>query len=331
MTSHNVGDAAPLADPDPERKLYPFILLGNKLQFDNDLPQQIVISPEINIYKATSEHIKSIYHHAQLCFYTGQVKINPYETNMVSDESGNRRCVHLDDENDFHYWVVEHKNRNYEPDLEMALCLSELNLISLIHAHGLWGHSGLCNTAVVCTYIQDLDIQLENFTKITPALIDDLQQTYQDILIFNGLESSETIDIKKAIDDFIALKEISNNSQFKIVALFSILELLLTTNSKQSITVQLKSKINLVMNLMDSPIDPMKYFKSPQSIPIQTIVGKLYDFRSNIAHGNISDFNSSLQILGSKDSAQKFLNDLTRKILKFCINNTTLIIDLKKC
>ena len=148
------------------------------------------------------------------------------------------------------------------------------------------------------------------------------------------LKSKDYEFVGKALDDFIALMDISINSPFKILGHFSILELLLTyrnnTSHEDSIYRQLQRKVSLLNNQFENKINFQKYFKGANSNTIETIIGKLYKYRNNIAHGNNSDFKNELKLLkDKKNNILAFLRVLLKKILVYSIKNPRLIKDLK--
>lgn len=142
--------------------------------------------------------------------------------------------------------------------------------------------------------------------------------------------------IKKGLDDFLDLEVIPTESPFKIVSVFSIIELLLTTNPKNSgdpsIGKQLSNKIGLLYNNYFTDFKLEDYFKGSDTNTINTIIDKLYSYRSDIAHGNIPKFEKDLKILQDNfENILPFLNELLINILRFGIINPSIVIDLKKC
>ncbi len=329
MNALAIEDTKP--ENDPDRKIFPYILLGQRLSLQPDVKLPIEIGPNIRLYKATPDHIDSIYRQARVYLHSTDFGQNPFEVIVSQEDDGTISIKNAQSITDFHYWVVEHRNRNHEPDLEIALALSKLNLTSLIQAHGLYGYSGICCPAIVCTRVQN--IESNEFVNVDNRLTQDLISTYSSVTdFFNKYPSDDTFpNIKKALNDFISLNELSDDSPFKIVALFSILELLLTSKSDTSITKQLKSKINLVHNRMPEEIDISDFFNSQNPLRLDTAISKLYTYRSAIAHGNVSDFNKDLQILETNKSALSFLHNLTREVLAYSIREPKLISDLREC
>lgn len=146
----------------------------------------------------------------------------------------------------------------------------------------------------------------------------------------------ELIFLRKSLEDFFSLEIIPEESPFRIVSIFSIIELLITTNPKnsgdQSISKQLSNKIGLLYNNYFQNFHLEDYLKGSNSNSIYTIIDKLYSYRSDIAHGNIPRFEKELVIIQqNKENILPFLNELLINILKIAIQKPNLIKDLKRC
>ena len=115
---------------------------------------------------------------------------------------------------------------------------------------------------------------------------------------------------------------IPQESPFRIVSIFSIIELLITTNPKnvgeQSISRQLSNKIGFLYNNFFQNFSIDEYFKGSDSNSIYTIIDKLYSYRSDIAHGNIPKLEKELIIIQQNmENVLPFLNELLINL--FCI------------
>lgn len=149
-------------------------------------------------------------------------------------------------------------------------------------------------------------------------------------------EENQNEIIKKALIDYSELHTISDQSPFKLVSYFSIIESLITHNPRSeygnSISKQLSNKIEFLYNNFFIGFDFKDYFKGPDSDTINTIIYKLYNYRSDVAHGNIPKFNKDLKIIAQNlENVLPFMGNLLRQVLKISISKPSLIIDLKKC
>lgn len=130
--------------------------------------------------------------------------------------------------------------------------------------------------------------------------------------------------------DFRNIDQISESSPFYFLNLFSIIECLLVTNrnNSRSITHQLKTKFNLLNNRFSNYIDINTYFPG---YSFEIVIEKLYTYRSDIAHGDFSDFNNELQLILNKETATNFLFLLVKNLVKQSLVEPQLISDLKNC
>lgn len=140
--------------------------------------------------------------------------------------------------------------------------------------------------------------------------------------------------IQRAIEDYKNLLVIPRESSLLLVGLFSILELLLTHDDKNPnasrISWQLQKKIALLNNQFSERIDFAKHFSCSKDTKDETIVERLYQKRSLIAHGNQGDFSRDLQVI-SKGDEIAFLRFLIRKTISYALQNPQLVSDLREC
>jgi len=139
--------------------------------------------------------------------------------------------------------------------------------------------------------------------------------------------------IHNSLRNFYDLRSIPEESNLLIVGYFSIIESLVAHKPRQaesldSISSQLKNKLILLFKKFPSKVDYSYYFGKGKS---HTIWGKLYTFRSGVAHGNEINFKGDLQILKSKHNVQLFLKEVIKNLLLLSINDPEFIKDLKSC
>lgn len=239
----------------------------------------------------------------------------------------------IDAEEASNYWIVEYDEKQANHDLKIALLLSEIELTSLFEVLTFFDGGVLKTQEIFFNYIA------ENYTrfeakKVTKKDLEKVTNTYELICEFRNIKNDFKY-INKAIDDYYSLQLISKKSFFRTVGYFSIFESLLVHNPSRNgdsgITHQLKTKLSLVHNRFEDPIDFKEFFKSSNSVKFITLIEKLYKFRSEIAHGDFSDFENELQIITGKKEADKFLNLLLKKVMLQAICEPRLIDDLKKC
>lgn len=149
------------------------------------------------------------------------------------------------------------------------------------------------------------------------------------------LEALETKypEIKRAFLMLNDLRDLPWRSDCETLGLFSIVEILVThrprsSDAGDSITHQVSTKLPLLMNCFAPPIDPSPRFG--QSKPA-TIWNKLYDYRSNLAHGSELDFASKLIVLGHAENVRGFLREITAALLRHSLVEPELLRDLRAC
>jgi hypothetical protein len=138
------------------------------------------------------------------------------------------------------------------------------------------------------------------------------------------------VDIYHSLNLYSSLPKLAGYNELICLGLFSTIESVLTHNPKSgtdSIGHQIRSKIKLLSNRFDKAIDYSKF----ESIPVDTLWKKLYDFRSRIAHGGKINFDKEFKILISSYDVQIFLNTFLRTLLRNALVEPQLYIDLKEC
>jgi hypothetical protein len=136
------------------------------------------------------------------------------------------------------------------------------------------------------------------------------------------------------LDEYEMLKDLPYTSKFKTLGYFAIIESLVTRKPKasdpgDSIRRQLKSKMNLLNNRFNREIETDAYFEKETNF--DTIWGKLYDYRSDIAHGNSKKFGKEYQCLKNIFAIDDYLNQVSRAVVKQCVLEPQLMVDLKDC
>ena len=236
------------------------------------------------------------------------------------------------------FWVVEHPYERMPWFVAPILSLSSLNLTVLLQWMVL--KSGpvylSINSLLTKVFYHDYEKLKDHSLIIDRSYIEELnliENTFQSYLS----HTKNPTEFKKTIEDFISLKEISIESPFRFLCYFSILESLLThskqrLSSNTTIAFQLQTKLNLINNRLRTPIDFLSYFKVPDTVNFELIIEKLYHYRSDIAHGNVSDFDKDLFILkGKENSALRFIHEVTRNVILQALLEPDLIKDLKSC
>jgi len=232
---------------------------------------------------------------------------------------------------DYKYWIIELSEFLFDYNLFPAISLMSKNLtvIAQIGKMGAYTFDHL----KAAVFYSDYELLAKEEIEINESDLEEIEFIYNSLNAFKASSFNKSL-IEKSLNDFLRIGGIEYKSPFKIIALFSVIESLLTTNNKnsdQSINRQLQKKIKLINNQLEVKIDFFQYFKGPDTLTEEKIIEILYTYRSKIAHGDYYDFEKELQVLEGHEMTFDFLNLLTKKLLLFAINNCQLTLDIKEC
>jgi hypothetical protein len=271
---------------------------------------------------------------------------NRFETKVSKTKEGGIMISQVQNKTDWNFCIIEKLNRPTEPNLPLVLSLSKLDLTILSDILPMntgefkgkkhyYPHT-FSHPLVVVNFLFDNNTFEPDIKILNNETVKELRKINTSVEEFR-LQEKKFEFIKKALKDFLKLKEISKYSPFKILGYFSIFELLLTTyhargTNENSLNNQLQKKINLINNQLEKKIDFRAFFKSPDTVTLELVIEKLYKFRNDIAHGNKSDFDKELHILKNDiTNILPFLHLLLQKILLKAISEPQFIKDLKSC
>ena len=294
----------------------------------SDINDCFEIYPNYFIKKANKSQVELIKKQIQKSGYVDQV-CRPFETIPTTSKLNAIMFQPLDFEN-WKYWIVEYINEHdAKPYLYNILRLCELELNPMFHFF-LPGGSTL-NPYEYFEFVQKC-LWGKNKVKILDSEhIGEINSYFTLFEKYEGIKENYE-SIKKALKDFYHLGMITSNNNFKIIAIFSIIETLLTNDKEGSrISYQLKEKLNLLNNRFNRKINIYDYFNGPDTMCFEMIIEKMYAYRSNIAHGDFIDFNQKLQIIADPNKAYDFLYTLLRRLITHSLKEPQLIKDLRCC
>lgn len=313
-----------------------FLFVGDIFETELNLPLNIFDS--FYLTKANEDQIILIKQFIDGYYDVLKHSINKFETIHQPNADKGFDIITLPKEF-WKYFIIEHDKKQSKPELQIVFSLSEIDLTILFetvyHVGGANSVGKTYNQLRTLNYFHDSENEVPPIVKkIDTNAIEELRNI--NLLIAN-FEKNKFPFIQKALTDFVKIKDISESSPFKILNCFSILELLLTTyrqrtSNDSSLSSQLQKKINLVNNQLDNKIQVNNYFKGPDTLTMETMIEKLYQYRNDIAHGNLSNFEKDLSIL--KNQQKKilpFLFATIKNMLIYSIKYPQLINDLKEC
>jgi hypothetical protein len=151
--------------------------------------------------------------------------------------------------------------------------------------------------------------------------------------LFNRLESHdhETLDLNEVIKELQQLKKLPFCSPLRFLGYFSVLEALLIHSPDpkdpvDSITRQVKAKIRLLDNRWENKLDYTPF----GSAKPDTVWGKMYSYRSSIAHGNKQKTKEILEKM-THEKALTLVKQAVKSVIRQSLIEPALIRDLKQC
>lgn len=137
----------------------------------------------------------------------------------------------------------------------------------------------------------------------------------------------------RAFKRFNSLCSVSKYSELAVIGLFSVIESLIThapklTESADSLSHQLRSKIPLVRKRFARTLDQASYF---DDVSEENLWSRLYDYRGAIVHGEHATFGGKSQVLRDIRAVVDFLRETTKLLLIGSLREPVLMRDLKRC
>jgi hypothetical protein len=303
-----------------------FGFITNLIDIKFELPLSLL--PEHIFRKADSNEIRQVKEYLAKTDYFGGFKDIygiPYE--LLKIPSGNSFQFQRLPENEWKYYVITFENGNKTiSDLQSAALLLEkeisFDLAFMKNGGRIWRPHALFNQLSDVNFVisDPLEMEQVDFLKIVAlhTEIINLDPQYSDIM--------------RAIQMFDSLRNLGP-SNLMVLGLFAIIESLVTHKPKpsdtgDSLTRQVKSKMPLLSRRAEAPIKYSNFFTQGNE---DTIWTKLYEYRSNLAHGGTSDFSGKLSVLKNADNVIHFLRHTTKTLLRHALKEPRLVIDLREC
>jgi hypothetical protein len=316
---------------------YGFALIGYPIHFDLMLPFKI--SNNLRIDKPTEYQLKCIRK------YLGELsKVEdfrePFENTIIrkrEKDIGDSEVYFISSKprkkNEWLYSVVKFKSEvilGFENpskelfDLHLSSLIYEKDLYILraFHNRAYWGWGNLTEQY---DHLQQI-IHRDGEIIWTLDDLNKLKAIYEKVKVI----STNYADIYHSLKLYASIPRLVGYNELICLGLFSIIESILTHNpvsNVDSISHQIKTKINLLSNRFDNEID----YSSFSKIQKDNLWKKLYDFRSRIAHGGQIDFEKTFQVLEDAYTVQLFLEHFLKTLLRNALNEPQLYTDLKRC
>lgn len=314
-----------------------FAFIVSHLEIDGDLPVEVYPG---YVFRAASDfEISIIKSYINQTVPRDTFRWVPYESYVRKEQQENGYALHYENlgRDKWKYWVI----------------VSEAINDRIFHGIELVGHMLPAAFDIGFVLFYDLPDMQGDVTGLRPMPIhiierySSFEQAYSNAEVLRrdqieGLKDlyqllislpSDYNFISKALNNFSNLQRIPDSSELKIVGYFSIIESLIThpprlTESLDSINHQIKNKLILLRKKYSRQISLNQYF---QVAPEKTIWGKLYSYRSDVAHGGDVSFETKYQILKSRESVITFLRDNIKELLLLAFRDPVFISDFREC
>lgn len=310
-----------------------FSLVLNHVRIDADLPY--LVAPDCVLDRPSNEQLVRIQRRLeQLKGVSYDHPRDFFEANSVVEATENgsiRKLVRLPKE-EFRYFILKtpfDKGR-HSLNLHLAAAISAAPLY--LKGLDFWGteYGGW-----------SLDALAHNLNgggvavNITLDDLNDWRDSYSDFMLtaggYNGV--TDFPEIQRAVKMYSDIRKL-NMSEFYVLGLFAILEMLITHNPTledrgDSITHQIRSKIPLLTHRFVTPFIYTPYFGGCDP---KKIWGALYACRSAIAHGGEPNFsNGPLASLKNLQNVKSFMLRFVAALIRHSFKEPQLYRDLRGC
>lgn len=145
-------------------------------------------------------------------------------------------------------------------------------------------------------------------------------------------DDEELKKIKPIADQVSQLKALPHDSPLRFLGYFAVLESLLTHSPKpsdpyDSITRQVKKKIALLDNRWPRRIDYTPF----GGLAPEKVWGKMYAYRSLLAHGGSADFGGEFKHLANHELALRLIKETVKAVVRQALIEPRLVLDLRDC
>jgi hypothetical protein len=241
------------------------------------------------------------------------------------------RTIERAPESEWRYYVLSFRGNNaVVEELEMAANLSPIELefgFTLISA--VPGARGLLlNANRLFHVLESAGMDAGFFVNPSHANLEEVRHIHSQL----QQDDRELDEIKRIARRVTDLKGFPHRSPLQFLGYFAVLEALLTHNPKpgdpyDSITRQIKKKIALLNNRFESTLD---YSPFGNAAP-EKIWAKMYEYRSQLAHGGNPEFTGDLSLLGNHEQAFKLLKETVKAVIRQALSEPRLLLDLREC
>lgn len=317
-----------MSDKTSKKPSYVFVI--SLVDYEGHLPYQIIENHHFD--RASSKQINEMKEINKL-FLSPMHQNIPYEYNIIETIEGTGKSQSYEKlpEDKWRYWVINFMGYNTEIQrLEIAFELlpHEVRLGYTVLSSEL-GAAISYNAPRINCYFMETPIKRNQVAKLNEKDLNLIGKYYLKIKETYDKQNSIWISLLR----YHLLRTLPEDSEIRIIGLFSVIEALITHRPKlveslDSITHQIYSKIILLHKRSSDDLMYSYYFVDVNPKKVWTL---LYEYRSRIVHGDWVYFKKTLSTLKNISNVYQFLDKAVKMLLKQAILEQELILDLKMC
>ncbi|SDG67816.1 HEPN domain-containing protein [Paraburkholderia phenazinium] len=235
---------------------------------------------------------------------------------------------------DWRYHIVTNEgdqNLLYRSHLAINATAAPLEISALTFVGG--GLSGWRSDAASRYFRDFMPLPVSD---LSTADLDEARDTIagSEPFLIGGVLCEQHPEVQRAYLMYDSLSMLPANSEFQVIGLFAIIEMMITHNPKledrgDSITHQMQAKLPLLMRRFRRPISTKQHFGD---VDAKKVWSALYSYRSALAHGGVANFAAGpLQAIKSAEAAAEYLRSVVKGLLRHVLVEPQLFLDLKNC
>lgn len=299
---------------------------------DMDLP--FILSKNMVLRAATSLEVGQLKEHLGEAYGAAARWVVPFDEEAKEIEKNGEQKIIYAPSDKTRCWVIAFNGSNSQV-LEFSkvatLISPKIQLGSIFIYKGL-NQQGL-RTAVLHGDHSQIELLANQSRKVCEKVSTAELQKLKALYEFLDTEPNKYENIEFVIELYYSSANLNIQSGLLTLSLFSIIESLIThkprlTETLDSVTHQIKHKVNLLSKRFDNSINVHTFF---EKIEHSKLWGKLYGLRSDIAHGQKYDFHKDYQVLKSTENVNCFLDKVAKELIKLSIEEFDLVNDIRQC
>jgi hypothetical protein len=236
-------------------------------------------------------------------------------------------------ESEWRYYVLSFTGPNaIVNELEIAANIAplelELGFAAIGTVPGAGRHGLVLNPGRMFHVLENARMDATFFVSPTVEELTEITRVYSEF----RQEHPELDEIKRLARRVTDLKGFPHRSPLRFLGYVAILEALLTHLPKpsdpyDSITRQIKKKLLLLNNRFPRRIEYAPF----GNVSPEKLWSRIYEYRSQLAHGGNPDFSGDLAILGNHEQALRLVKETVKAVVRQALMEPRLLLDLREC